>query len=366
MDDVVTPRFKERMAAGEIINNPYNYHRLVTTKPTVTSYVHNQLLVNAQGCIYGSVYSGQSSMTSDAMQPFLTVFSTQEWADTKASLINQAVTRAHSNASSAEIGALVTAAEAEKTVVSIAQILKRVFRIIRAARKGDILYLKKQISYKELEDRYLELRYALRPLMYDASNAQSAFRESKAFKTFRKTYRGFAHESGTSQDTYIGYSDPISTEISRICQWVCEARAGVLCDIETSNTSVFGLDQIPESIWELVPFSFIIDWFLNIGDTIAAWTPSAGVREKTSWVVVESYAASQNSLVRQWYSGSNPFNYRNDIVWGSLSKSQDDIYRERIVVPQLSLLPTVNVRLNTLKILDLAAIIRKRGASLLR
>jgi hypothetical protein len=39
--------------------------------------------------------------------------------------------------------------------------------------------------------------------------------------------------------------------------------------------------------WELIPYSFVVDWFLNIGDFIGSLTPSPGYTQLGSCFVVE-------------------------------------------------------------------------------
>lgn len=77
-------------------------------------------------------------------------------------------------------------------------------------------------------------------------------------------------------------------------------------DVQVTNPNLFLLSQLgllnPASIaWELVPFSFMVDWFGNIGDVINDWTAYAGLSLTNSFTTValkgviqrdESYVSS--------------------------------------------------------------------------
>jgi len=48
----------------------------------------------------------------------------------------------------------------------------------------------------------------------------------------------------------------------------------------------FSWESIPITAWELIPFSFVVDWFVNFGDYIQALTPKLGIKGLSSWTTV--------------------------------------------------------------------------------
>jgi hypothetical protein len=279
------------------------------------------------------------------------------FAEHVAQLVDIAVTDAHANASSAEIQALVMLAEAKKTVSSIGDILLRVFRIIKAAKRLDLKYLLRQISKKELAARYLELRYALRPLVYDAKGVLRMVESTNLYKATRATARGFQRYDDEVSDTILitDQGDPHTVERSRKEEWNC--RAGVLTDVYTTGLSVSGADQLLESAWELIPFSFIIDWFINIGSTIAAWSPSAGVEKLTSWVVRHKVTTCLNTVTE--YHFANQVCEVEIYNFDSCQKALVTTAIVRDVNPELSKFPAIKVDLSTAKLADLILIIKQ-------
>jgi hypothetical protein len=136
----------------------------------------------------------------------------------------------------------------------------------------------------------MEFRYALRPLVYDAKQVVAALSGDELPDVGRQTFRGYKEDFGsTVENGVLLYSDAGTRVYGRQeASTVFQVRAGVLTTIEAiSKLNVWGLDSIAESAWELMPYSFILDWFFDIGETLASWTPEMGVKKLASWVVTE-------------------------------------------------------------------------------
>jgi hypothetical protein len=145
-------------------------------------------------------------------------------------------------------------------------------------------------------------------------------------------------------------------DVNRKIEYEVSARAGVLCDVTIDELTIFGVDQLAESLWELIPFSFIVDWFANVGDTIAALTPDAGVKQRASWVTVRENITALNS------SGQ----IRNNATWptstvscGAFEWGYKEQVLERFVDPSVSTWPQSKLRLDGFKLLDLGIIARQ-------
>jgi hypothetical protein len=139
-------------------------------------------------------------------------------------------------------------------------------------------------------------------------------------------------------------------------------RAGVLTAIENLNTlQVWGGLQPIEAIWELIPFSFIVDWFFNVGDTLASFTPNFGTRTLSSWYTVEkqTYQYLGKEYANVSCSETAPANNK----WVAWSKTLEGCWIDKTVIttvrvpnPSRSVTPTFNVRMNMLKLADLLII----------
>lgn len=353
--DIVTPDYKRRSAAGEIINNPMSSVLEQEWPPVAVPFSRH--ILNNDGTnptrFTGSTYTGSSMMLSSDLLDYFG--QPTEVADSIESLKAQAVTQAHAGTSASEISALMVAAESQKTIGSMASIMYDVYRIVKAARKLDFAYIRKQLSYDELENRYMELRYALRPLMYDAAGITNANNALSIYQRKRQTSRGFQAYSFSDKDTIEVVDGSRTYTVERSVKVDANIRAGVLSQVEVSALNVWGLDQPLETLWEVIPFSFIIDWFINIGDTIAAWTPNYGVKELASWVTVEKTVTYLNKVVSSKNTAAWSYSDSYDITG---QKSLIRITKDRTVNPSLSYYPRSKVRLDALKLLDLTAISR--------
>jgi hypothetical protein len=94
--------------------------------------------------------------------------------------------------------------------------------------------------------------------------------------------------------------------------------------------SVKGLTSLP---WELVPYSFVADWFVNVGDYIRALTPVPGLKLLDDSLTIERvvktiYSAGPTSLLNNDYSITRP-------VSGSISSTLKTKTRSRLGAPKL-------------------------------
>jgi hypothetical protein len=144
-----------------------------------------------------------------------------------------------------------------------------------------------------------------------------------------------------------------------------DVRAGILCQIEHLNRiGIYGLTQPIEAIWELIPFSFIVDWFFNVGSTIGGWIPEMGTRTLASWYVVTETTYQK---LDHWHN-----NFETEVP-NPTSKIIAEFYRDlvgcyidetivkkaRVPSPIRAVVPTFTLRLDTFKLIDLLIIAKK-------
>jgi hypothetical protein len=78
------------------------------------------------------------------------------------------------------------------------------------------------------------------------------------------------------------------------------------------------LTDIPSAAWQLVPGSFVLDWFLGVNSFIQAMTPIAGLVTDAEWTVTEK------SIVLSSYASD--WTLWNDPAWKSKSPSTEPTY----------------------------------------
>lgn len=370
MTDVVTPNFRKFSGEGRIINSPLTKvvkqtyaskgSRSYDSRYTITSCTPSKQLWR------GGQHSG--TMSGKIQTDYAPG---QGWADTPTinvqNLIDIAVTQMWANADHSKAAALASLGEAKETINSMISIIGRLIKIIIAIKKLDFKYLYSQVKPKELEKRYMELRYAIRPLFYDCKQVIDAA-QHRALDYDRYTFRGKASDSATNTKS-TSYTDsfvPLSYRVNCFGQTSREVvvRSGLLCHVsEPSQIQIWGLDNIAETAWELLPFSFIIDWFFNVGQTIASWTPEVGLQPLTSWSVVKDTVVREVSVTGVDLLNLSSYNFispRIDI--SNMTKREITVTTTRSPDTSRRVLPTFNLNLDALKLVDLLII----GKNLLR
>jgi hypothetical protein len=356
--DVITPDYFNRIKSGEIINNPCTRTECkgVDSRWDLTARFAAS---DSHGCVhYDYLLSGEAPSSAAMGNPYyLSSFAPVPDIDISG-VSGIAITNAYANVDSSSANLYATAGELQETISSLVSIFKRVITIYKALKRFDVSALRKELTAKELADRYMEYRYAIRPLYYEATGIIDAF-SSLGSKHDRFTFRG----SHSKTDTSVAYGTinlvgifnhtSISTTIREV-----KARAGVLTSIAPIGLpEAFGVDDIFEGLWELVPFSFVLDWFFNVGKTLASWTPELGVKELASWVTVTDTVSSVKSCGSLIGLTTDVYDVACQCQVPSPITRYEKTYT-RTPNPSRSILPKLDIKLDTLKLLDLAIILK--------
>jgi len=352
MRDVVVPNFYARSRAGEIFNNPMEKMETVFTTPMWSFTWYKK---------YAGWLTGHSCDWGKFPHTFEPVPGLEDAMDI-------ALTQAKANVGDGILDVLTFMAELDDTVGTIASTGMKAARIFRALRKANLKALRKELSLKELRDMYLEFRYGLRPIYYDLRSIHDLL-VKKRDKNDRRTSRGKHTVSvGTVYSTdvfpyyYLGPSTLHYAEVTYNTERKTDAmaRSGILSYVNYDNVFIrilceLGVDRPISAAWELIPFSFMIDWFFNVGQTIQAWEPKPCFTELASWTTTEVKQTKKitvskvNCYYHQIAQGNQSFD-------APTSASFSWIQKARIPNPQLKTYPSFNLKLDAYKIADMVAI----------
>lgn len=219
----------------------------------------------------------------------------------------------------------VNAAEAKQSMGMVEKRLMQLVGFAGALRKGNFskaatvlgIGKPKGVSRsKQFADNFLEYHFGWEPAVQDIGASLKVLTGTD-FGTRR--IRGV----GRSTPTVTGY-DP--GRFGRwTATWQCTTKMGALARI--TNESSFLANQMgllnPLSVaWELVPYSFVADWFGNIGQVINSLTGFVGVEFLDSYTVTvydgrfQSNYLSPDNLYASWESHKNLIIYRNPGIKG--------------------------------------------------
>lgn len=371
MTDVVTPGFKRLISEGKIINNPLIQTFTETSSETIPLYCivtiegHD---CNPERWYVREIYELDGNLSFEEAF-FSSLFISPPSLDVE-DMKDRAMVSAQSKIGHTEILSLSALAELEKTVGGLIGLLSKVLKIARAAKLKHYKVLRQELKPGELRrdiaDIYMNARYNLRPLYHDVK-AIIRILTGDVHKPGRHTFRGYEKQSKTIAEhsdrrkifSRTGWG--IYANLTHNATTTTTVRAGVLTSSEVVRQyQIFGIDSIVESAWDLTPYSFILDWFFNVGDCIMAMTPNLGVKDLASWVTVDT-TTTQKTIVESVYLDiESTSTYRRS---GTLSSSPgactSKIVRTKKRIPNYepSYIPSFSLNIDPLKILDLGLIL---------
>lgn len=134
---------------------------------------------------------------------------------------------------------------------------------------------------------WLEIQFGWLQLLEDAVNAHNVL---KSIDDLRKLPRvsGFssrvvrkANSHSGRQTFYAGSQFPshrVPTTYNDTLEYIVKCRADyAIGNLDHFMADSFGLNNPLEIAWDLVPYSFVLDWFLPIGDSLAALNSTTGL-----------------------------------------------------------------------------------------
>lgn len=161
--------------------------------------------------------------------------------------------------------------------------------LIRGPVPGSVKHLPKR---KRLANGWLELQFGWLPIVSDVFGAASAFQQH--------LYNGQrVRKSSALREGGFGDTSTMSTHDHTRRAWEKGTNATASVSGCIRNTRVVQLNQLgllnpAELAWDMMRFSFVVDWFVPIGPTLSALTAGAGMSSLTNCLVYEEILAQRN------------------------------------------------------------------------
>lgn len=182
----------------------------------------------------------------------------------------------------------ISAATFKQDVIGLAQLASDIVHLIRGIKKGNINMVKRALNgrvrhrdrhggkfnSKTVANRYLEYTYALTPMVQDAYDTYETLRKSEALSKlhrFRKS-RKFDSSHENESGSISGF---------RVLRCTCWYEVS---SPEIRKASQLGLLNPALIAWDLVPYSFVLDWIMPIGNYLHALSAYAGVTFKAGYL----------------------------------------------------------------------------------
>lgn len=288
MYDVKTANFQALIRAGAIINNPMIHIYDSWTRGDISW--SGSKPANCPSTPYKD-YTFEGTNNSLPVSPLLPIDQ-----DLLNSLVAEASTAAKAKLYSSLVPGLVILGELRETLQLLRSPLGGITKIIGKS-KGSVRGLA-----EAARTSWLAGRYGWRPALHDIEQIMEATvkRDRK-----RLTARSNASSTSTASSTIslIAASHANSTSV-RECQHSYSVRCGVLANVKTDSGYVSGLRlrDIPSAAWNLLPYSFVVDWFLNVGNYIEASVTSGNVEILAEWVSTDIISNQTETITPGQYS----------------------------------------------------------------
>ncbi len=142
-----------------------------------------------------------------------------------------------------------------------------------------------------ISNEWLKFHLAITPLLMDVENILRILRDlvgqseyKRAFEEMELNYGDSVSNwvsAGALVDPWFGTNFPIYTRGSSTTKVSLQAAAFATATIRSDERKLqeklgFTLRNLPTAIWELIPFSFVVDYFFNVGDFLNSLNFSAG------------------------------------------------------------------------------------------
>lgn len=390
IDDWVVPDFKKRSALGEVFNNPFS--KLHTTRRvTGGRYVTYSNVDAYVAKTEDNGYMFYNHFNSVA-KPVIT-FSGEADADRNAQLT------ALGSVNATDFDALTFAGEWSKTkqlhrdvgnaLLKVLLNPKRNVRTIKARvtrtpvyddkgnpvlnRNGKPRYkylhepakvLQQDSFLKDVGNAYLVGRYGVAPLLASLEDACKSLTRSRAL---RKTARGSYTVSATAVATSTVAAGGMASEVATVLRQrtvTKTKRYGLVYETSAfmSGAGSLGLTRPLSTIWELTPYSFVFDWFLNIGGWLDAIQPSGASKTLCAWVSTRSVDA--NTLTFSGSGVTDRSNQSSKDKWSWSANGQlliVETFKDRSLwSPVTPTFPALGQGFNTLRSFDFAALVLQK------
>lgn len=209
-----------------------------------------------------------------------------------------------------DFNAAIAVAEGRETVNLVKNTALAVFRSIRSLKRGDLPNAMRHLGHapagkkfsasvlakKDISSQWLAISYGWQPLLQDVYEAAKAFEvitaPPRVFQIQVSRTISRKQEFSTSPSNWKSVGNRVITK--RYNYTLTE-------DLAQTPRSLGLLNPLP-ALWEVVPFSFIADWFIPIGDylnVVSATPPHMDIRVRLGEKDSLTAACSGSNLTTQ-------------------------------------------------------------------
>lgn len=381
-DDVVHGNFQRRSARGDIVSGPFtrtydsrSWHPVPVNQEYVYTYVvwnwgMPEVMTSGIGWA-GSVPAQVLMQTQGANYAYTepTLFPVSD------TLLGDMADKAHISCKAGVSDSAVNLGENLSEFRQTVDLLKKI--AVFSGKVGSVVDSRAKIAtlkptkgnIRAATDAWLSYRYGLRPLVGELTGLLEYLTSAYAPRyTSRATEIHYDREIGDESVHWIpgdlpsGYVFRQATKDLKVV-----VTSGAMYAFENRDAErlmAFGWNDLWTLGWELVPYSFVIDWFFRVGDWLKAFAPTVGVSVLNRWTttVIEN-RVTESLRFADTESSANTLINRSTTSNGYFERVWKQTHREihsRWVLPRL---PVTDVSLDVSKLIDTQALLMRLHAS---
>lgn len=363
--DVVTKGFRKLVEAGTIVNNPFGSSK---------AWFH------CAGYYLGEGWRGWLNGAPDPSKGY----ERHEWTGgalfwnlpyaaspviSNDSSTYQAKLRAMASINKSDVMAYVTVGEWHKTKILHKQVGTALHDTVKS------LYQRKPgFTLAKFANGWMTYRYALMPALYELEGAVKLFNR-KISKNQRYTARAYGDmQTGTTSPLthYMADSHGWMYTFKSTCTREVTYRAGILYESTQFGKILggLGLTRPISSVYELTKFSWMLDWWVDIGTWLDAMEPNGSTNTLTAWYGIRDITTHNLELTGMAQTGGTAIDRMmsktRTITGVSRVRITEELSRDPFV-PSLPWVPPKGSGLNLFRCLDVVSLVVqklgiKRGA----
>lgn len=216
--------------------------------------------------------------------PYMAFSGSLPFGSVNNNLVQQALAKAYAKTKDAEFNAVVAMGELKETL----ELLRNPMRsLVKALSRAPGPYPGHRRLIDGMSGSWLTWWYGIKPLISDLDSAIKYITKipQKPGLGLRRVRATVNNESSVSTSTATGVqsfsftADHVTTTRHKVTAVVYyTVNINGVKPFEGPRALGMALDQLPANLWELVPFSFVVDWLYGVGAWLSNMTPSTQVQ----------------------------------------------------------------------------------------
>lgn len=263
-----------------------------------------------------------------------------ELRQASASIYAQCVSKLAQKVADSKVNLGVAFYERKQTARLVSSTINRLVNTIRAVKRGNLPGAARSLGLSSgphrhrgisVPEAWLELQYGWKPLLSDVygSCEELLNREKERPAVIKAT----STSKRTLQDKYTrGPNAESWPEVNFSKEGEVRGSARVWFEVDNSLASAMNRTGITNPLaiaWELVPYSFVVDWFIPVGTFLQNMGYSEGVTFLGGSCSIRSSTKWRGTVVSTTKTvGSGPFGYTQSHSGGSIKESFEGFSRE--------------------------------------